>query len=99
MDKATFFASFSRNSISYELPNGQSVILYELTAGQRGNLTEIIRKQPEKVHIAVVAMSLDFIADDDYEAVSNIPGTHVERMADKILTLSGFGDSEESEKN
>ena len=94
MDKNTFLNSFSKNSVGYALPSGELVQLYELTAGQRGKLNNIIQKNPNDAQLAIVAMSLDFCADDDLSVVSAIPARYIEEMSDKVLEISGYGDSE-----
>lgn len=97
MDKNSFLSAFTRNSVDYKLPNGDSVILNELTAGQRGKLYEIIRETPDKIQVAVVAMSVDFLSDDDLQAVESLPANYVEEMASKVMSISGF--DEDAEKN
>ena len=99
MDKNSFLSAFKKNSVGYTLPSGEIVVLYELTAGQRSKLNEVIREKPDNIQIAVVAMSLDFCADDDFETVGAIPSKYIEEMAEKVLSLSGYMDVEEAQGN
>lgn len=98
MDKHSFLSAFEKNSTEYVLPNGETIVLNELTAGQRGRLADVISQKPSTMHQTIVAMSLDFISDDDSAAIGQLPSQAVEEMAEKVLAISGL-DTEQAEKN
>jgi hypothetical protein len=100
MDKQAFFAQAKVKTKPFEMPNGDTITLRELTAGQRGELKDIA-KDSKTSNARTVIMGCDLFSDDDVDMLCNMSGSLLDKMVDEILSLSGLTDVsvEETEKN
>jgi hypothetical protein len=93
MDKQKFFDSVKLKIGSITI-QGNKVVLHELTAGNRGELTEIASGDPAVAQAKLVIMGCDMFDADDLELLTGLPGQNLSDMADKIMELSGLADGD-----
>jgi len=101
MDKNTFFNSFTRKSEQYEMPDGTTVELTELTLGQRGKVQEMVKNDPSgiRAQAGIVAMSCPMLDENDIDRLMEMPGAVIKKMSDAVIRISGLDDDEDAEKN
>ena len=98
MDKHTFLSSFAPKKGVYELPNGETLDISELTLEQRGKLHQAAKNDPIQAQALVVCMGCALFDESDIKDVKQMPGDLISEIADGILALSGLAE-EDAEKN
>ena len=98
MNKDDFFSSFKPRTEVYDLPDGQSIEISELTLEQRGKLHEAAKKNPIDAQALIVCMACSLFDESDMDAVKGLAGDLVTGIASAVLAASGLAD-EEAEKN
>lgn len=93
------FVGCELKSCAFELPNGKTLQLRELTAKERGKLREITDGDMIEAQAKIVILGCDLLSDDDLEKLVNLPGSLLTDMADKVLLLSGLADKEEAKND
>jgi len=93
MNKEKFFQQNKLKTKNFKLNSGDNVELQELTAGQRGELQSIITKDHTRAQAQMITMSCPLFDKNDVDRILTMSGLLIERMANMIIELSGFGES------
>jgi len=96
MNKEQFFKGFKPKTSTVDI-DGKSIEIRELTLAERGRLREI-SADPVRGQALIVCISCTMFEESDVDAVMEMSGDGVTRLADAVLALSGLT-GEEAEKN
>ncbi len=94
MDKKAFFSSLERASEEYTFANGETVVLRELSEGDRARLIQ--KKDDPDLNAYIFVWGCDEFMDMDIPSIRNMPLSAVADVVRVILTLSGMTDDTEA---